>query len=183
LFQRFRRGDPEATARAVKQAALVVRMRGYAIPEDQRTDVVQEVMVEMWRRTHRKNFAAGGAFDTYVRTLAYWRCIDWIRKRKRQAPLDSEIPGRSAGPDDLLLAKERRELGRRVLRKLREACRELIRLHTKRGLTYREIGKLLGRSEGALRVQMSECLKEARRIRAQLTGHGEVSPLREGGSP
>jgi RNA polymerase sigma factor (sigma-70 family) len=133
---------------------------------------VQEVISEMWERLGRPGFATDRTFDAYVRSLAYWRCIDWLRRRKPEHPVDTEIPGRQPGPERLLLDKERRELGGRILRRLRESCRELIRLHAGRGLTYRQIGAMLGRSEGALRVQMFECLKQARKIREQLCDPG-----------
>jgi RNA polymerase sigma factor (sigma-70 family) len=168
MFQRFRRGDPEATARAAEQAALVLRLRGYMIPESQRADLVQEVMTELWEKLGARDFRTDRAFDAYVRTLAYWRCIDWRRQQRLHVPLDPRTESRSNRPDEALLKEERARLGRRVIRMLRKPCRELIHLHAWRGLTYKRIAKLLGRSEGALRVQMTQCLKEARAVLERL---------------
>lgn len=168
LFERFRQGDPEATAQAAEQAAMVLRLRGYSIPRSQRADLVQEVMAELWEKVSAADFRTDRAFVAYVRTLAYWRCIDWRRRQRVEVPLDTGTAARSKRPDEMLIGQERARLGRRVIRMLRKPCRELIRLHAWRGLTYKKIAQLLGRSEGALRVQMNQCLKEARAVLERL---------------
>ena len=47
---------------------------------------------------------------------------------------------------------------------MREKCRTLFALHAGMGMTYGEISEVLGRSEGALRTQMYECLKAAKKM-------------------
>jgi RNA polymerase sigma factor (sigma-70 family) len=154
----------------------VVGLRGYAIPRDHRADIVQEVMIELWERLDATGFAASRTFDAFVRSLAYWRCIDWMRRRRTEVPLDRSSPAGSVSPQERLLEEERRNLGRRVLGRLAPSCRELIRLHAGQGLTYRQIAGRLNRSEGALRVQMTECLKKAREILGDIRRQ-EIAPI------
>ena len=53
-------------------------------------------------------------------------------------------------------------MAQRAIAGLDPACRELIVLHTGMKKTFREIAGLLGKSEGALRVQMYRCVRRAR---------------------
>jgi len=164
MIDRFRRGDPEALARAQEQALAVVRLQGWKIRPADRPDLVQDVLTEAWQRLVRSGPRTTRTFDAYVRSLAYWRCVDWLRRHRRTTPMEHNAPDPGPLPDQRLVDLEQERLGQRVLRRLRRPCRELIQLHASWGLTYRQISQLLGRSEGALRVQMCSCLKEARRL-------------------
>ena len=161
---RFQRGDPEAMARVKEQALAVVRLQAWKIRPADRTDLVQDVMAEAWQRLAQPGFRTGRTLDAYVRSLAYWRCVDWLRRHRRASPPEKNEPDPAPLPDERVLRLEQKRLGLGVLNRLRRPCQELIQLHAVWGLTYRQISELLGRSEGALRVQMCTCLKEARRL-------------------
>ena len=151
-------------ARATEQALAIVRLQGWKIRHADRGDLVQDVIAETWQRLAQPGFRTERTLDAYVRSLAYWRCVDWLRRHRRTAALESNDADPSPLPEERVLLREQKRLGLDVLSRLRGPCRELIQLHAVWGLTYRQIAKLLGRSEGALRVQMCTCLKEARRL-------------------
>jgi RNA polymerase sigma factor (sigma-70 family) len=162
--------EPEAMARVAREIDAVVRQRGYFIPADQRADVAQDAHLSLWEECARPGFAVRDGSLPFVRTIAHRRCVDWMRKHRPSAPLDPEMPDGNPRPDTHYLAREEARLGLLVLQGLREPCRELLRLHTVEGKGYTEIAALLGRSEGALRTQMCECLKQARATLARLQG-------------
>jgi RNA polymerase sigma factor (sigma-70 family) len=164
LFRRFLKADPDALARAGMLISKVIRFRGYYIPPDDAEDVRQETLFQVLREMRRPKFDFQGSFDAFIRSVAHRRCVDWMRRHRMMEELPASIPSEAGDPDRPILERERIELGSRVLSLLREACRDLIRLHVGRKMTYSEIGQLQGRSAGALRVQMTQCLKDCRRI-------------------
>jgi len=167
--ERFLRADPDLMAEVQAHAARIVRFKGYYIPEAERLEVVQEVMANLWQALKRGDMKLRGTVLSLAEAIACRRCVDWMRRHRRSEPLDAGMPDRAARPDEALLRKERVDLGRRVLSRLKDPCGALIRLVIDEGRPYAEIAKEQGRSEHALRTRMWQCLKEAREILKRLT--------------
>jgi RNA polymerase sigma factor (sigma-70 family) len=168
LFRRFLTGEATAVGRVESLVARVVRFRGYYIPAGERADLVQQVMLAIWRTVTEAGFTFTRNFDALIRSIAYRTCVDWVRRHRPTDPIDEATSDPAGRPDQEVLEQEQAELGRRVVEGLREPCRELFRLFAGEGMTYRQIGERLGRSEGALKTQMWQCLKEARAILGHL---------------
>ena len=165
FFRRLLSGDPAAAARVVAVARQVVAHRGYFIPASDRPDIIQDVLLDVWRALSRPDFRRGPDFDGFVRTVTYRRCVDWVRRKRTEQALTADPqPQTVASADSELLTRELLDQGREVLRSLQESCRELMRLRIVEELPYRGIAERLGRTEGALRNHMYNCLKEAKRI-------------------
>jgi len=147
-----------------------VRFEGYGIPTNERDDLVQEVLLQIWQAVTRPQFDPAQSLDPFIRAVACRRCIDWRRRRRAMVDLVEEMPDERKGPEELTSESERLRVGCRVLARLSPSCRNLIRLHAVEGLTYARIAAILRRSEGALRVQMHGCLKSAQTIRAGIEG-------------
>jgi RNA polymerase sigma factor (sigma-70 family) len=163
-LRRFAARDGAAILEAEALVARIVAYRGFGFGRAEREDLVQEAMAQIWEAIGGGRFDAARSFEAFVRTVATRRCIDGHRSRRATSELSPHLVSPEADPESALLARERAEVGRRLLSGLGDGCRELIRLHATEGLTYAEIGRRLQRSEGALRVQMSECLSRARRL-------------------
>lgn len=159
----FRRGE----AGAVEEVRLYVRriltFRRLGIDPSSLPDLEQQVMTEVWRAALKPGFDPAAGFWGFVETVTARRCIDQLRTARPTDELPESVRDARESPLEELLADERLRLARRVLAQLPAPCRELIELHTARRLTYREIAPILGRSEGALRVQMHRCVEAARR--------------------
>jgi RNA polymerase sigma factor (sigma-70 family) len=164
LVREFLLGRTRAVMHVEAWIRRVVRFRGYYVRYQDRRDLVQQVLLELCEALARPEFVLTSGFAPFVRSLAHRRCVDWIRHRRAPGPLDKAIPSVALSPDEKLLERELAELARGILEKLQEPCRDLIRLHVMETLSYRQIAEKLGRSEGALRTQMCECLKTAREI-------------------
>ena len=165
LVSSFVRGEAGTIARVEALANRVVRFRGYYVPAEDREDVVQEAMLEVCKAIARPERPVVRDFAALIRAIAHQRCVDWMRRRRPTEPIDAATPYDGKGPEATVLERERRNLALLIIRRLREPCRQLIRLHAGVNLTYGQIAELQGRTEGAVRTQMSECLKEARATR------------------
>src|SRR2546426_752903 len=162
LARRFLLGEAAVVRWVETTVGRVVRFRGYRVPSEERHDLVQETLLETCQALARPGFAFSHGFVAFVRSIAYRRCVDWLRRRRAQDAIDPALPDGSVPADQRLVEKEERDLASEVLRDMRPACRALFRMHAGENLTYGQIARRLGRSEGALRTQMCECLREAR---------------------
>ena len=167
-FRRFLAGDAETIRDAARIVSAVVRFRAYFIPAGERADLEQDTMLHLWRAIGAPGFSFRNSFEGLVRSVAYRRCIDRRRTWRATSPLDREPLDGAEPADRRLLREETESLGRRVIDGMRGPCRDLFRLHAVEGLGYGEIAAIQGRSETALRTQMSACLREARAALARL---------------
>jgi RNA polymerase sigma-70 factor (ECF subfamily) len=117
----------------------------------------------------------GASFRSWLFRIAHNQVANALRSRGRRAasPLDAEDhpsslldPAASAGAND-----EAREL-RRALDSLGPDRRQVLVLRFVDGLTAREIGAVVGRSEGAVRVLQHRALREL----ASKLDEGEFRP-------
>jgi RNA polymerase sigma factor (sigma-70 family) len=167
--QRFIAGDPSAVEHARTLVRGVLRFRGYYVPVDQRTDLTQDVMLHLVRALSESEGRFQGNFDAFVRAIAHRRCVDWLRQLREGEELSPSLPDQKDSPHDAMATEEKQRLCDAVVRQLRGPCREIIGLRFGIGLSYRQIGEQVGRSEVALRSQMVDCLGKARELLGRLT--------------
>jgi RNA polymerase sigma factor (sigma-70 family) len=168
LLEALASGDPAAVAEASSVIRNAVFFRGFYIPESERSDVVQEAMVQLWRALADPSRPRPRDARAFIRSIAYRRCVDWMRRHRAAEPLEVHHAGQEASQEARLLRAEELLLGRETLARLQEPCRELFWLRAGRKLSYSEIGRLQGRTEKAARNQMSDCLGRAREILGKL---------------
>ena len=105
----------------------------------------------------------GATFRAWLFRIAHNELANELRARSRQrtTPLDAVVePANDEDPAGLVgLAEESRRL-RRALASLASDRRHVIVLRFVDGLSAREIGAVLGRSEGAVRVLQHRALRD-----------------------
>ena len=108
----------------------------------------------------------GGGFGAWLFTIAHNLLSNWYRDRgrRRQQPLDSapELSTASDPPSDFERAEEA-EAVRRAVAGLGPERQRLITLKYVEGLSNREIGRMLGKSEGAVKSSLFRTLAALRR--------------------
>lgn len=141
---------------------MIVATRGYGIPAEDRRDLQQEIMAQLWQAVRRPGFDAGERFRGFVEVVASRRCVDWYRARKPIVELKPDLVDKKADAASGARRAERRRLVHEVVAGLPEACRDLIALRFRQELSYREIAARLGASEGTIRVRLHRCIGKAR---------------------
>lgn len=133
-------------------------------------DAAQEVFVRAWNQLH--TFQLDRRFSTWLLSIASHYCIDLLRRRKPQAPLDDValyVQSDEPEPEELALRSEQSEMVQRLLNTLPEKYRSVTVLRYYNDLSYDEIAQATGLTESAVKTQ----LHRARKMLAdQLVGVG-----------
>jgi RNA polymerase sigma-70 factor (ECF subfamily) len=170
LIDRFLGGDPE-TYRLVdgwiQRAASPFRRR----LGDHWEDALQAARTEITRLLQRNAFRGEASLSTYIWRIVNHVCIDQLRAAQRTAWIDIdaiEPPAAKAegSPLAAVLRKETAEGLLRVLEGVPAECRRMWSM-IMAGKSYGEMSTELGASEGALRVRVLRCRKQALAMRAR----------------
>ena len=137
-------------------------------------DVLQAARMEVTRLLRQGKFRGDSGLKTYLWQVVNHTCINHLRSLSRAPTVDVEDlcrePASAEGsPLEHVLQKESEGLLLRVLEQMPAGCRDLWGMILA-GLSYREMSRRQGVSEGALRVKVLRCRKAAVAARAQLSG-------------
>jgi RNA polymerase sigma-70 factor, ECF subfamily len=121
-------------------------------------DLTSQLFLEVLKALPR--YHPQGKFAPWLFTLARRRAADFHRSGPTALPL--ELAGELSSPEDPLEAviqTERLSRLGELYGQLDEERQELIRLRYGAGLTYRQVGQVLGRSEAAVTMALHRTLR------------------------
>jgi RNA polymerase sigma-70 factor (ECF subfamily) len=144
-------------------------------------DVLQDIRLEVARLLRRGEFRGEASLKTYLWRVAGNACINQIRAQSKRDWVNLEDVAERSLPDESmpanqLLKKESGEMLLRVLEKMPEECRQMWGMILA-GLSYQEMSRQLGVSEGTLRVRVLRCRKRAVSVRDELMGSKQKASL------
>jgi len=124
------------------------------------------------------SYRAGTDFEAWLFTIAHRRVADHFRRRsrRREVALDEAVQASSgggghalpgplppvAGPEEAVLAAERRAEVAGAFRRLRADQQEVLALRVLGGLSAAQVSEVLGKTEGAVRVAQHRALRSLR---------------------
>jgi RNA polymerase sigma-70 factor, ECF subfamily len=130
-------------------------------------DVTSETFEAMLRGL--RGYRPGTDFEAWLFTIAHRRVADHFRRQARRRELRLEEAagspgdgGALAGPEEAVLAAERRAEVAVAFRRLRPDQQEVLALRVLGGLSAAQVGKVIGKSEGAVRVAQHRALLDLR---------------------
>lgn len=162
LLCQVARGDSDAFEAVCRHIAGPVFGTVRAVVRDlpQSEEVVQEVLVEVWRCASRFDADRGSAM-AWVTTIAHRRAVDRVRSERRSAERELRAASHAIAYDDVAETAEANldaERVRRCLRSLTSLQREAVTLAYYRGYTYRQVAALLGVAAGTVSTRMRDGL-------------------------
>jgi RNA polymerase sigma-70 factor, ECF subfamily len=147
-------------------------------------DVTSETFESMLRNLG--SYRPGTDFEAWLFTIAHRRVADHFRRRsrRREVELDETVhptgrggrhalPGPlpvAAGPEEAVLAAERRAEVAGAFRRLRADQQEVLALRVLGGLSAVQVAEVLGKSEGAVRVAQHRALRSLRELMGVTAG-------------
>ena len=166
LVERARDGDERALDDLVRrhwETAWRVA-RGIVQDEDVAADVTQDAFVKMVGALDR--FRGDAKFRTWLLTIVANEARGALRKktRRRESAIDDVGPLADAAPgvDHEVMVRTEGERVREMLERLPEKQRLSVELRLDDGLSFREVGEVIGSSEGAARVNYHHGVKKLR---------------------
>lgn len=132
----------------------------------QSEEVVQEVLLELWRSAGRFDPARGSALS-WILTLAHRRAVDRVRSARAAGEREQREALRAGEPAFDHVTEEveaglEREWVRRCLRRLTDLQRQSVTLAYYDGYTYREVAERLSLPLGTVKTRMRDGLNRLR---------------------
>lgn len=180
LVRDFLAGDAAAAARVqswVRVAASPFRRR----LGDDWHDAVQESLLEIAEGLRGDRLRDPRRVRAWVSRATAYTCLDRLRARRRWSWVDVEEVPLSRPPSALarLLASDDVRALVRLAGRCPERCRRLWAMILE-GLSYREMSRRTGITEGALRVRVLRCRRHAQALAERDLGErGRVDGVRD----
>ena len=141
------------------QGRLLSIAYGITLDREESREIVQEVFLKVFQKI--STFKRQSSLSTWLHRITVNQCLNWRRKWKRRArwqhqSIDQEdgssldIESDEAGPESLLRNKQISGILKKGLDKLPEKARAVLVLKEVEGLSYEEIGDLLGINKGTV---------------------------------
>jgi RNA polymerase sigma-70 factor (ECF subfamily) len=162
LLAQVARGDGEAFEAVYDHVSGPVFGLVRSVVRDvaQSEEVVQEVLLDVWRTAARFDASRGSA-TAWVMTMAHRRAVDRVRSARAAAEREERVAMPATAPDDVAeeaFARLEREQVRRCLDSLTTLQREAVTLAYYGGYTYQQVSGLLGVALGTVKTRMRDGL-------------------------
>ena len=164
LMEGYQGGDKEAFRELHRrlEPELLAYLTSLTMARTQAEDLVQETFLAVHRS--RQTYLPGRAVKPWVLAIARYMFLQDRRKTVRRRQLETSC----AVPDVLIPGELKRladqEVIGKALARLAPDRRESVLLHHALGLSFREIGRLLGVNAGTAKVRAHRGMSELREI-------------------
>lgn len=164
LVRRAQAGDREAFIALIESHKLSMSRAAIAIlhNEEDAADAIAETVMEAFSGLH--TLRQPKYFKTWLTRALIYNCYDILRQRQRYVSLE-EVPEPAGGePDDRVLdIKE-------ALAAMAENDRLVLTLHYMDGLKIKEIARMLGVTEGAVKSRLMRSRNRLQKIYLEREG-------------
>lgn len=166
LVEKAQRGDQNSYGELVSLhypgvLQLVYRMCG---DMDLAQDAAQEAFIKAW--LHLRNFEPGTSLRSWLYRIAINAALDVLRAGRKTAGADLEslsLTDPQAGPETVLVQKERHRLVQQAVLSLGESSRSILVLREYGGLSYLEIAAALDIPLGTVMSRLSYARTQLKR--------------------
>ena len=168
LVERGRAGDDAALSELVERHhAAAYRVAFSMLQEDDAAqDVVQDAFIKGFRAL--AGFRGEASFRTWILTIAGNEARGALRRRGRlrETALEDAGPVRSQQkpPDMEAVDAQEAAWARKMMETLPEKQKLSVALRIEEGLSFKEIGEIIGSSEGAARVNYFHGIRRLREL-------------------
>lgn len=155
LINDCRKGSRKAQEMLYKQFAakmLAVCMR-YAVDKMEAEDMLQNGFVRVFQKIN--DYRGEGAFEGWVRRIMVHSSIEYYRKHHKMmhVEMDDTVPGQSVNAAAAANLDARDLMA--MIQRLSPGYRMVFNLYAIEGYSHKEIGEIIGISEGASKSQLS----------------------------
>lgn len=140
--------------------------------EELAADAMQEIFMKIFLNLSK--FGEKSKFSTWVYSITYNYCIDFIRRSKKMKNIFSdEIENVPEDIEDEVSDKEllemEIELLQKVLKELPPGDEAVLLMKYRDGMQIKEVAEIMDKSESAIKMKLKRAKAKARKIRDELT--------------
>lgn len=161
LIERWKQGDSRAATLLVERHAEALARYAASLGEwDEVEELVQDTFVRAFGSLDQ--FRGESALRTWLFTIARRLILDRRRAERRtrvMVPADEGSVTTDVTPLDIMLAEEAGERMRTAVERLSATQREVFTLRVNEGMSYTDIARVVGTTEGAARVHYHNAMK------------------------
>ncbi len=143
-------------------------MYRYCRNEEDAADLTQEAFVRAFTRLHQ--YRTGQRFFSWLYSLAVNLARDWYRKSRKRQALQSELITNSPELGTGSLQEEKMEQDQEILQVMQaldllpDKTREIVILRYRHELSIKEVAKVFGLGESAVKMRLSRAIQQLRNI-------------------
>ncbi|RYZ22714.1 MAG: RNA polymerase sigma factor [Chitinophagaceae bacterium] len=165
LLQGCREGNRKAQERLYRDyyrsmAALCLR---YTRNNEDAVEALNNGFLKVFKNIDRYNPAQGSLY-TWIRTIVLHACIDFLKSRQRQEPTGELTESNEAHIAPEAVSRLQAAQLLELVRSLPPATATVFNLYVMEGYNHREIGPLLGISEGTSKWHLSTARKQLQKM-------------------
>ena len=140
-------------------------------------DIVQEVMLTIWRKPLSWQSGKGCKFETWLYRVVVNRCIDYLRKQKRKAQTSSyeerieageDIPSIAFEPEATRLRDEQQYLLQESIKSLDERAQTAINLYYYEEMSHKQVAEIMDTTPKAIESLVARARKDLRKIHERM---------------
>jgi RNA polymerase sigma-70 factor (ECF subfamily) len=175
IIEQYKAGDLEAFKFLVlKYTSHIYNFTARLTDRENALDITQETFIKAWKSLHKFDVNKA-SFKTWLFTIAKNTTTDFLRKKKISTFTDIEdkdadesfensIVDEDLLPDKIAEKMEDAEFLNETLAKLSKNENEILVLHYQEGLTFDEIGKILGEPLNTVKSKHRRALAKLRNM-------------------
>lgn len=159
-------GDKEAFGKIYKfYLKKIYRFAYYMIQNHELAeDITQNTFIKVWRALPLFSLRENGTFQAYLFKIARNLAIDYQRKKKEVSlEVIADVIPSNENLEDIVSRKEEKNMVNKALSSLDKAEKQIVVLRYFEDMSYEEISKVVGKNEGAIRVQLHRILKKLKK--------------------
>ncbi len=140
-------------------------------------DATQEIFMKIF--LNLSSFSGRSQFSTWLYSVTYNYCIDFIRKKKRRGDIFSDEMEKAEGAeddevDDKELLEMKVEHLREVLSRIAPDDRYVLLMKYQEGMSIKEIGEVLDKSESAVKMKIKRAKSRAKSTLQEIIAKTEL---------
>jgi RNA polymerase sigma-70 factor (ECF subfamily) len=162
----FREGDPDAFSALYDHFAdNIYRYVYYKVKSSESEDLTEIIFIKAWEN-RKKYDPSKSSFSSWIYTIARNTIIDHYRVFKNIDELSIDLTDHDEAKNPKLNAESvlNAEKVREAISKLTDSYKEILLLRFIEDLEYSEIAKVMGKSEGSIRIMQFRAMKELKQV-------------------
>lgn len=164
LYKEFLLGNQESFEKIVikHKDSIIYFIQRYVKSLDIAEDLAQDVFVYIL--INKKKYKFEYSLKTYLYTIAKSKALNYIKREKRIIELDEEQFEDLEELEEKVFKNERAENLRKAIQKLKTEYQNIIYLADIEELSYKEIGHILKKTDGSVKILIYRARKALKQI-------------------